>query len=239
MSWKVKLNILLLSGLFIACGGGSDNPGSDPDPEPDPVPAPRATTLIFPENNSECTTGVVVSDTQSQVLFEWNESENTDSYEVNLRNLNTNNTSRFTSNTNSVNITLNRGTPYEWFVVSRADGTSETANSPSWRFYNEGPGIENYAPFPAVAISPERGAILNGITSVDLSWTGSDVDNDIVDYEVYLDTNTDPTTSLGITAETSLPDVAVSAGNVYYWKVVTRDSQGNSSTSEIFQFRVD
>lgn len=239
MNWKLKLHMLLLAGLLTACGGGSDEPGgSNPDPEPELVPSPSAATLIFPDNNRECTTGVVVSDTRSQVLFEWNNSENTDSYEVNLRNLNTNITSRFNSNTNSANITLDRGTPYEWFVVSRADGTSETANSVSWRFYNEGPGIENYAPFPAVAVSPPRGASIDVDTSVTLEWEGSDVDNDISNYEVFFGTDSAALASIGSTTETSL-ETGVNPGTLYYWRVITNDSQGNSSQSELFEFLVN
>ncbi|MCE2613053.1 hypothetical protein LVD13_08730 [Flavobacteriaceae bacterium D16] len=238
MNWKLRINILLLAALT-ACGGSGDEPGTNSEPEPDPIPVPSAATLIFPEDNSECTEGDIVNDSQSQVVFQWNESQNTDSYEVNLKDLSTDNFATTVSNTNSVRITLKRGNPYEWFVVSRANGTNETATSETWKFYNEGPGIENYAPFPAEAVSPERGASLSGITSVDLSWTGSDVDDDIVGYEVFLDTNTDPITSVGTSTEMNLAGVAVSAGNVYYWKVLTRDSQGNRSTSEVFQFRVD
>jgi len=240
-----KWNALLLTGVLIlmaaACGGsggGTDN-GPSTDDDTGTVPDPTAATLVFPDNNETCNEGTALDDTRSTVTFQWNASQNTDRYRLTLRNLNTGSTSNVDATGTQIDITINRGTPYEWFVTSRANGTNATAQSATWRFYNEGPGITNYARFPAEAVAPARGATLVGVTSVDLSWTGSDVDDDIVDYEVFLDTNTDPSTSVGTTTASNIDGVAVSAGNTYYWKVVTRDSQSNSSTSEIFQFRVD
>ena len=201
---------------------------------------PSAATLVFPDNNSECNEGEILNDTQSQVLFQWNNSQNTDSYEVNLRDLSNNNTSRTVANTNSVAITLKRGNPYEWFVVSRASGTNQTANSASWKFYNEGPGITNYAPFPAVAVSPPRGASITSSGTVTLEWEGSDVDNDLEEYEVYFGTNPEADTLLGTLADNTLEtDVTTGQGIVYYWRILSRDSAGNTSFSEIFEFRVN
>lgn len=237
---KLKyLNVLILGLILVSCGGGSDNGGGpDPDPDPDPVAAPSAATLVFPDNNTECNEGVVVSDTQSRVTFQWNASQNTDSYEINIKNLNTNNTSKSNSATNSADITIERGVPYEWFVVSKATGTTETASSPTWKFYNQGPGIENYAPFPAEAISPGRGATIELADPLSLEWTGSDVDNDLTEFDVYFGTEADPSTLVETTAE-STSEVTISSGQTYYWRIISRDSQGNTSQSEIFEFRVE
>ena len=238
MNWKYALSIFLMAGL-IACGGSSDDPGPT-TPDPDPIPTPSAAALVFPEDNSECNEGEILNDTQSRVVFQWSSSENTDSYEVNLKDLSTNNFFRTVSNTNSVAITLKRGNPYEWFVVSRAEGTNETATSATWRFYNAGPGIANYAPFPAVAISPPRGASINSSGTVTLEWEGSDIDNDLVEYEVYFGTDAAADTLLGTVSENTV-DASVSTGQgiVYYWRILSRDSAGNSSFSEIFEFRVN
>lgn len=233
---KLKyISVLMLSLLFVSCGGSS---GGDPDPKPDPVAAPLAATLVFPDNNTECNEGDVVSDTQSRVTFQWNASQNTDSYEINIKNLNTNNTSKSNSNTNSADITIGRGVPYEWFVVSKATGTAETASSVTWKFYNQGPGIENYAPFPAEAVSPARGATIDNAGALTLEWTASDVDNDLSEFDVYFGTNSDPS-ELGETTSQSSAEVTVNSGETYYWRIVSRDSQGNTSQSEIFEFRVE
>jgi len=229
---------LLIGVLFLlaACGGGGDDPGTEPPPVVVVTP-PSAATLIFPENNTECNEGEILNDSQSSVRFQWNASQNTDSYELTLRNLNNNNTARTNANTNEATITLLRGTPYEWFVISRANGTSETATSPTWKFYNQGPGVENYAPFPAEVVRPARGATVGATGTVLLEWTASDVDNDLSTFDVYFDTVETPVTLVGTTSETSL-ETAISANTVYYWRIVSRDSQGNTSESEVFEFRV-
>ena len=232
---------LLTSALVIACSssGGDDGPDPISNPDPDPVVPPSAATLIFPENNTECNTGEIVSETLSNVTFEWNASQNTDTYEVTITNLNTNSASNYTTSATETTIQIARGTPFEWFVVSTANGTNATATSATWRFYNEGPGVTNYAPFPAEAIHPARGMNLpNTTTSVTLEWEASDVDNDISSYEVFFGTEENPTTSLGVTTSNSLADVSVSSGTTYYWVVVVNDSAGNSSNSEVFEFRV-
>lgn len=231
----IAMFLLTGSTLFLlSCGGDGNGDGGDPDP----VPAPTATSLIFPDNNSECTEGEIISPTQSRVLFQWNASQNTDSYQINLRNLNSGTTSVTSSTEAASPVLLIRGVPYEWFVVSRANGTSETANSPTWRFYNAGPGISNYAPFPAQALAPTRGATLDATSSVVLEWSGSDVDNDISSYAVSFGTeNPPPVIETGITA-TSL-ETAVQSGNTYYWQVATTDEAENVTNSEVFVFRID
>lgn len=206
---------------------------------PDPVPDPMAAVLVFPDNNTECNEGNILNETQSSVIFRWNASQNTDSYELNLRNLNNNNVSTSTASTNEATITLLRGTPYEWFIVSKANGTEVTASSETWKFYNKGPGIENYAPFPAEVISPLRGSIVTSSGGIiTLEWNGSDVDNDITGYDVLFGTENIPSTLLGTTSDNTI-DASVVSGQIYYWRIITMDSEQNSSESEIFEFRVN
>ncbi len=232
---KIAKPLVVFSFLIlVSCGGGDDDPATI---VPGPIPDPEASSLVFPENDKECNQGAVKNNIQSDVTFEWNTSKNTDSYEINLKNLNTGTTTKTTSSTNKVTITILRGTPYEWFVTSKASKTSVTATSTTWKFYNEGKGIENYAPFPASAISPARGSQINESGTVSLQWSGSDVDNDIKDYEVFFETANPPTTSLGVITTTT-KDATITSGSTYYWQVVTTDNQTNKSTSEVFEFKV-
>jgi len=236
-----KLNLLIGAVvLLFSCGDGGDDTEPTPPETPEPtVVSPSATTLIFPNDNTECNTGVIINENQSNVTFEWNASENTDSYEINIRNLNTSNVSKTASTTTTATISIARGTPFAWFVISKANGTTDTATSPEWQFYNEGPGITNYAPFPAEAISPARGEnITTSSTTINLEWSASDVDEDILNYEVFFDTSENPTTSLGVVNETTIP-VAVTQGTIYRWKIITRDGTNNTSTSEIFDFKTN
>ena len=102
------LALFLVLALF-SCGGGGDDPAPEPEPT---VAAPSAATLIYPENNEECTEGVIVSETESQVTFQWESSENTDSYTLLLNNLETGEESSFSTSIPEVSVTLNRGTAY-------------------------------------------------------------------------------------------------------------------------------
>jgi hypothetical protein len=230
---------LLITVFLFSCGGdsgGGDDVNSTPDP--DPIVAPSATTLVFPDDDSECTEGEIISDTQSRVLFQWNASQNTDSYQVNLKNLNTNSVALTNSNTNEAEITLLRGVPYEWFVVSRANGTTQTASSPVWRFYNAGPGISSFAPFPAEAIAPTRGATIPATASVALQWFATDIDEDISTYNLYFGTENPPELLEEGLTDTSF-EVVVASGLTYFWQIETVDSAGNRSLSELFNFQVE
>lgn len=231
-----KALLIGLVGLFTACGGG--NSGGDPEPEPQPqAQPPSAATLIFPENNLPCTEGTIISDTRSRITFQWNASQNTDSYQLVVRDLNTLVESTATSNTNEATITVSRGTPYAWFVISRATGVTQTAQSPTWRFYNEGPGIQSYAPFPAQALAPPRGAHIDPAATVLLQWEGADADEDITGYEVFFGTDAASLASAGVTTAAEL-EVDVASGTDYFWYVRTADAQGNVTDSETFSFRV-
>ena len=221
-----KVNIILTLLLILSCSKDEGNPN------------PSATSLIFPDNNQECNQGVDISATQSTVTFRWSASAKTDSYDVFLKNLNTLSTISLSSLTTELAITIDKGTPYSWYVISKNMKVLETAQSDTWKFYNAGDAIASYAPFPADLIAPAMGSTLTGITSQNLSWSGSDIDNDIVSYDVYFDTVNPPVTLEGNTAASNI-DVTVAAGNTYYWRVVTKDSQGNNSQSEIFQFKVE
>ena len=226
---------LLIIALLFSCSGGGDG---NETPDPEPVPDPVATTLIFPENNTECNEGEILNANQSRVLFQWNASPNTDSYQVNLRNLNTNNISSVNSNTTEAPIVLSRGVPYEWSVVSRATGTSATATSVAWRFYNAGAGVSNYAPFPAVAIAPSRGATINAAPTTTLEWSASDIDNDISSFRLFFGVNPSPEVLAENLTETNF-EVNITSGQRYYWQVETFDNSGNSSVSELFEFQVN
>ncbi len=235
---KLVYKALFLSSILLAsCGGGGDDSPPPPTP-PEMVADPKATTLVFPEDNTECNEGVILNETRSTVTFRWNASDDTDRYEVNARNLSTNQNIAVNTQTPQADLTIDRGAPYEWFVISKATGTTATATSSTFKFYNQGPGIENYAPFPAEVVNPARGSdLMNTSGTVMLEWSGSDIDNDITGYEILLDTAADPMQSIGTTAETSF-EATVNAGEIYYWRIISTDSAKNTSESEIFEFRV-
>jgi len=84
----------------------------------------------------------------------------------------------------------------------------------------------------------EISKIYQDIITVRLEWDGLDIDNDIISYDVYFDTVKPPLVHLGNTSE-NIMNTDVSAGNIYYWRIITNDSDSNTSQSEIFEFKVE
>lgn len=199
---------------------------------------PSKVDLVFPENNSECTTGSVVSDTESEVVFEWTNAAIGDRYIVTLTNLTNGQEQFYQTKEISLPITLLRGTPYQWQVATELSDSKELTTSDPSSFYNAGPGLQSFSPFPAAAISPKNGALVT-ITennTITLQWDANDLDNDIVSYDVYFGTENPPELNLADITGSMQTNVTVVAGTTYYWKVVTKDTQGNESNSQIFSF---
>lgn len=226
---KKILTAITLCLIVFACGSDDGGDGGTGNTD--------AAVLTFPENNSECTAGTPVSQTQSAVTFQWNEAADTETYFLYVKNLITQNTLQYTAGANTFyELTLDKATPYSWYVsASKTSGT--TAKSETWKFYNAGDGITNYAPFPADAVYPAMSASVYGPV-IALEWQGGDPDGDIDEYNVYMDTNANPVTLVASVTAQTLPNVAVTSGTTYYWKVVTTDDAGNTTTSPVYQFKV-
>ncbi|MFA6401296.1 MAG: hypothetical protein WCX31_06680 [Salinivirgaceae bacterium] len=206
--------------------------------EPD-LKNPVAVNLLYPFENSLCNVGTDSTVTEGTIVFEWTAGLYATEYEFNLKNLATGDSiSQLTSQT-KLSLRILRSAPYSWFVVSKSDINSNTAKSKIWKFYNAGEAIENYAPFPAEIVSPKMAqTIVASSNTISLSWTGSDIDDDIIGYDVYFGTTNTPPLIETNFQDTTLNNVAISAGTVYYWKIITKDTRGNTSDSGIYQFRV-
>jgi hypothetical protein len=227
----MKNNILIIFGLILFSGCVKNLPKVD---------APSKAVLSFPAQNAACTTGTVISATQSTITFTWNSSANANSYELNIKNLLTGAVTSQTATTNQLAVDLLRDTPYSWYVTSKSSQTTSTTNSDTWKFYNAGLGTLSHPPFPADGLKPTfaQNVTATGGT-INLSWTGSDPDNDIAGYDVYFGTSANPAILKSSITDMFLNGVAVSSGVTYYWKIVTKDIQGNISDSGIFQFKTN
>ncbi|MEB8327941.1 hypothetical protein OO009_01125 [Flavobacteriaceae bacterium KMM 6897] len=224
----MKQITLLLMVLVLGGCGGKDAPK-----------APESSRLVFPLKDSECTTGVSLTNTTSEVEFQWQASDNTETYQIRLTNLLTNVSQNMSTSATAIKLPLDKGAPYSWFITSKNTNVTETATSEIWRFYNSG-FQTSYAPFPADIIAPKSGAsvLKSANNEVELDWSGADVDNDIIGYEVYFSTNNPPET-LVFSPQFNDTDVNVTvvANTVYYWSVKTLDSEGNTSDSGVYQFK--
>jgi hypothetical protein len=196
---------------------------------------PEGVQLIFPFEDSLCNEGTNLTPTESTVYFEWAPNDNAEIYILHIENLTTGDITQYETVDFILPVTIPRAYPFRWFVEYNYQ--NETKISPSWNFYNAGAGLQNYAPFPAEIISPTMAQTLTSTTSLVLQWTGNDVDDDIVSYDVYFGTNNPPTINTSDISSNQLT-VAVAPSNIYYWEVVTKDASGNSSESGIYQFKV-
>jgi len=210
----------------------------------EPIPVePGIATLIAPANNETCLDGTSLNDTQSNVNFTWNTASDAQSYEVVVTNLLTQSVQTFATSTNQTTIALTKAEPDGWIVKSVGEAGSTPTESEQWKFYLAGDAIVNYAPFPAVLIAPRSGAnVTPDITKlVKLNWRASDVDNDLVRFEVYLD-QVDATTlntTVEFEAEDTTIEVEVENNVTYYWKVIAIDGNGNQSNSGVYAFRTN
>ena len=234
-----KIKITILSVAIMAALAGCHPHSSPTPPPPPPTSVPTKAVLSAPAQNEACTSGTVVSSTQSTIDFKWTASQNTESYELHLKDLESKTESTQSSTTNQLSLAVTRGKPYSWYVVSKSTKTTQTAQSDTWKFYCSAPGVVNYAPFPAELTAPANEASVTPTAGkITLTWTGSDADNDIKEYDVYLGTTTILNLIKAGVSTTSF-DAAVTSGTTYYWKVVTRDNKGNTSDSGVSQFKVN
>jgi len=228
---KKLLSICVMGLILNGCGGKKNNP----------VPTlPGQASLIAPSLDEICTTGTVISNTETSIHFSWNTSTNTGSYTLVINNLLT--SAAITQNTTEtqINVNLSRNTPFSWYIISKSASGSATSQSATWKFYNSGPGVTTYAPFPAEISTPKFGEIVTAVNGmVDLTWQGSSVDPaSIANYDVYLGTGDSPGLAFPEITTSYLHNMPVVSGSTYYWRVITRDKTGDTSDSGVYQFTV-
>ncbi len=106
-------------------------------------------------------------------------------------------------------------------------GCSDDDNSPT--------EPENKAPVAPFNPSPADSAMDQPI-DVYLSWSCSDPDNDPLTYDVYFGTMKDPPKVGEDYSEMTFNPGELSQNQLYYWKIITKDSHDNSTTGPIWQF---
>ena len=230
---KKRWTLILAILVFHSCGIDSDVlTYSDSNPIDDGIDI----LLLFPQNNSEIIDGTHVSATESRLVFEWTTKNNTDYRPFNLElvNLSNNDTIIYESIDTTSAIILQREVRYSWTVTGISDSKSQT-----WVFYNIGPALEASPPLQASAISPVTGASISQTsTTVNLIWSSEDPDDDIISFDLYFGETEDPPLLFEDINASRYNDIPVEADKTYYWKIVTKDSVGNESTSEVFTFSV-
>ena len=213
-------------------------------PEEPVVPInPSAPTLISPANDETCLNGTSINDSQSNVDFRWSLAANALSYELVVTNLLTQSSQTYPATSNQTTVALTKAEPYNWSVKSIGEVGSISSQSIQWKFYLAGDAVVNYAPFPSELISPQSGAnVTPDINNlIKLQWNASDVDDDLAQFEVYLDKN-DATTiikTIAYQTEEESIEINVENGTTYYWKIIAIDANQNQSSSGIYTFRTN
>lgn len=200
---------------------------------------PGKAQLVYPTQNEICSTGTVLNDQQTKITFTWSAPAAAESYTLVLKNLLNNTEEKMEVIGTSIMLTLHRNTPYSWHIIANSSKVTQTSTSEIWKFYVSGNGITNYAPFPAELTSPKYGEDVLG-SNVSLTWKGTDPDNDIVSYDVYLSIGSvypSPYLSYLNMKNQFINAIPISVTGNFTWRVVSRDSEGNTSTSETFMFK--
>ena len=102
----------------------------------------------------------------------------------------------------------------------------------------EGLSTSSHFPFPAKLLSPENNAQVSlENESLTLRWEAVDLDNDIESYDVYLGADPDDLNLAVENLTSNSLTTTLNSDQYYYWKVATRDQEGNISHSSIGVFR--
>ena len=129
-----------------------------------------------------------------------------------------------TTTSTTVTINLTKGQPYSWYIVSKSNTTTETAQSAKWKFYLKAEPVANYSPFPADLVSPKSEATVNA-GSIKFEWSGSDADTgDTLTFDVYVDSSNPPTTKIKTNHTSSSINHPINDSGTYYWKIITKDN---------------
>jgi len=182
----------------------------------DPIPDPEQTVLILPEDNTSCLY-VSQSSSTASVDFSWQEAQFTDEYLVVVKNLTTEEETTSRTLNTSIRLTLTRGVPYQWKVVTVSELSSVETSSRSFSFYLEAQQQRNYLPFP-------------------FSWQGEDLDNDLSHYTISIGASPDVLNEIATDITVSSHNASLNAGEVYFWQIISYDENGNNTKSLINRF---
>lgn len=196
---------------------------------------PEGVVLISPVHDEVCELGVKYDRNSSRLLFEWEWTKNAQLYDLVITNLETGeNYITYTGiSDNFKELVLRNEVSYSWQVIARNVNTPETSASEVWEFFFAGEPRANHPPHPANILSPNASEIVSAFNGqITLEWEGSDRDQDELTFTVFLDMmdGHQPTTEDLKNLTKSMVTVSVYSGQTYYWRVLSHDGAGSTST---------
>lgn len=230
---KKILYILVFSVIYTSCSSGSsDDSGTNSDS------TPTAPILVFPAQDQLCI--------DNTLNFTWNASTNADgssviyTFEIAKDNQFSNIVTSEVLTKLSKIVTLDKGVAYYWRVKAKSSKNIESDYSATSQFYTEEVPNSNHLPFAPAIINPTLGQNLDNVSTVNLEWTATDVDNDPLKYDVYFGKDKD---ALALVAQdsnnTSFEATLDTPQTTYYWKVVVKDDKGAQVTGQLWDFKVN
>ncbi|MCL6267060.1 hypothetical protein [Flagellimonas myxillae] len=217
---------LAIALVVQACSSGGNDDRETPPVETKNPPAKVVGTL--PENGEPCSDYETVSgnDTKVLVQFKWNSAQFAQSYELTVRD---NDSEVFNASFSALEtkVELDRGKTYTWNLMSINDDGS--TNGDTYSFTTPGVQVGNYAPY-AAEIEVE---FVEADTEMTISWIGSDEDGDSLTYDVFVLIDDETISETLETETTQLAPIVYISGTVYSIRVISKDGNGNSSISEL------
>ncbi len=248
---RISLILLLWSHLLVSCGGDDSPSDSTFDSSTNQMPesngtrdtetssqSPKSASLRAPENATNCTTANHIDDEKSEVIFLWAQSSNTTSYEIHIESLKNHFSFKSNAIETSFKVILEREQQYRWWIVSKSDSSQETATSEKWSFYLQGTSDQYHAPFPAIlkGKATKETVSLGPNEEILFEWEGSDFDNDIAFYQLWLGTSKEELELIASEIIIQSYSRAVELDTQYFWQIYTVDDVGNISKSVIQSF---
>jgi len=246
--FKIKNNmknyilISIFSVVLLSCsssGGDGDGGGGSTDDNPIVNTAPSIPVLSNPTNNLLCI--------DNNLVFDWAASDDAEgdavkyTLELSTDNQFTQLTHSFDNlSVNNKTILLDKGIAYYWRVKALDSKNESSDYSSVFQLYTEGLGEVNHLPFLPAVTTPLIDETVTG-TSAFLSWGASDTDvDDVLTYDIYLDTNSDPATMIASAqADKEYTAAALNAATTYYWKVVVKDDKGGITYGPVWSFKTE
>ncbi|WP_299012497.1 fibronectin type III domain-containing protein [uncultured Polaribacter sp.] len=222
--------LVVLCLIMFSCGGEE---GSE-EVQIEENTAPTVPNMIFPLENEICT--------DNNVVFQWSASTDAESNRITYR-IEVAENSSFSpilhvqeSFSESRLISLDRGKAYYWRIKAVDSRAAASEYSETVPFLTEGEGVSNHIPFAPALVAPALNAEIDA-TNVILSWTSSDIDSDPLTFDVFLDTNENPTTKVAENqTETIYNATNLLPSTKYYFRVVVKDDKGGISTGQVWSF---
>lgn len=94
------------------------------------------------------------------------------------------------------------------------------------------------APACATLVSPANNAMnIDYIAPLQISWSAATTGSPAMSYDVYLDTNSNPTTLVGTTNALTFTAQGLLPSTTYYWKVIAKNAFGEATGCTVYSFK--